>query len=112
MSLENGWINTYRICDSNSVVCGEMICATCGGKIENELYLMRDRVNFKHRGNETDEVYLYHKNCKTGKKFTKMWETHEKEVNAEKEALTKRNAKLVELRNEISAWGFNEDDLF
>jgi len=112
MSLENGWSNEYTICNSETWVCGGMICATCGKKIESGLYLRRDRTNFKHRGNETDEVYLYHRECKKGKKFDKMWGTHEKEVEAKKEALTKRNAKLVELRKEISACGFDEDDLF
>ena len=62
-----------------------MICDTCGKKIKNELYLRRDRKNFKHRGNETDEVY----ECKTGKKFSKMWESYEKEVESEEKEFTK-----------------------
>jgi hypothetical protein len=112
MSLENGWSNEYRIVDANSCVCGDMICSKCGNKIENELYLRRERTNFKHRGNETDEVYLYHKDCKIGKKFSKMWETHDKKVKDEETAYNKRETKRLELITEISAWGFDENDLF
>lgn len=89
-----------------------MICSKCGNKIKNEHYLILERTNFMHRGNETDEVYLYHKKCVTGKKLSKVWETHEKRVEAEKEAMRKRNSKIHELRKEISEWGLHKNDLF
>jgi len=74
MSFENGWRATY---DIGKVIKGSnIICDKCGKKIRS-LYLRKLRTNFKHRGNETDETYFYHKSCKLNHK---IWDEHKREI--------------------------------
>ena len=92
MSLENGWSNVYSIADSRVMTCGNMICDKCGKKIRG-LYLIRDRTNFKHRGNETDERYIYHRECRKNK----AWDEYEKnkEEAKRKENEYNKNVRVV-----------------
>jgi hypothetical protein len=47
-------------------------CKNSGDKIEDE-FLVVERTNFKHRGNETDESFVY--NRKTSpERYKKVWE--------------------------------------
>lgn len=51
----------------------------------NDVSLFVSRVNFKHRGNETDELYKYNRESSPSK-FNKVWRKYDKEIeNAIKE---------------------------
>jgi len=108
----SGWNNTYRISHAKDII-SDVICDTCGKMIHgNSLFLVRERSNFKHRGNETDEVYYYHKECRTSKKLKKLWGNYYKKLKEEKELENKREIKRKELIHDINLWGFNKYDLF
>lgn len=66
-------------------------CKNSGEKIEEE-FLVIDRTNFKHRGNETDECFVY--NRKTSpERYKKVWQKWDelKETKKKKvESIAKR----------------------
>lgn len=46
-------------------------CGNSGEKIEDE-FLVINRTNFKHRGNETDECFVYNRST-SPEKYLKVW---------------------------------------
>jgi len=107
---DNGWTESYYISHARSHRVGNMKCSKCEEKIKsNNWFLIRNRANWKHRGNETDECYIYHRNCSS---VTEIWDKHDIKLKANKIATKKREAKLIELANEIAKLGFTCDELF
>lgn len=105
---DSGWRNYYQIANSNGTRCGNMKCHKCKKTIKGN-YLIRDRQNFKHRGNETDERYLYHRDCSNNKS---VWEKFDKEQIERKNELKLYNKRKKEVLDLIEKYGFDADDLF
>jgi hypothetical protein len=104
------WANDYSISHSDGMRCGNMKCDKCEEEIEG-FYLIRDRTNFKHRGNETDERYIYHEKCSpTG--TSRHWDNYRESCAEEEKKEAKREIKRLELIKDIRKWGFDEEDLF
>jgi hypothetical protein len=60
---ESRWINTYTVIPKRRM---RLIrnCHKCKKRIHgNSNCVLRERKNLRHRGNETDEAYLYHVKC-------------------------------------------------
>lgn len=106
---KDGWFNTHHIGNADSIRCGNMICSRCGEKIDSGDYLIRERKNFHHRGNETDETYIYHRECS---KEYKIWEEHDKKTEQSHAEASKREAKWKQLIAQIEEWNFTEEELF
>jgi hypothetical protein len=69
---ETGWINTYTIIQKNRMPLIHK-CHKCKKRIRgNSNCVLRERTNWKHRGNETDEAYLYHFKCSPKKNIKDM----------------------------------------
>lgn len=70
---ETGWIVKAYIetKETTNISLEYCKCSKCNGKLWDR-YLMIIRTNFKHRGNETDEVNVYHKKC-TSKRYLRLW---------------------------------------
>lgn len=105
---DSGWRNYYQIANSNGTRCGDMKCHKCKKTIKGN-YLIRDRQNFKHRGNETDERYLYHRDCSNNKS---VWEKFDAEQIERKNELKLYNKRKKEVLGLIKKYGFDADDLF
>lgn len=106
----DGWSNTYSVAHASTVRCADMTCDKCGRKIrKNSYYLILDRTNFKHRGNETDERYLFHRDCSPVKQ---VWENHDRELVNSKKRAEEREARIADLKIEIGLLGLSECDLF
>jgi len=104
---DNGWFNTYNIANSEYISCGYMRCHKCKKKIEGD-FLIKDRKNFLHRGNETDERYLYHRECSSHKGAWKKFDRLMREKEEEYKLMEERDKKVKEL---IEKYGIDEDDL-
>ena len=105
---DTGWRNYYQIANSNGTRCGNMKCHKCKKTIQGN-YLIRDKQNFMHRGNETDERYLYHRNCSNNKS---IWENFDREEAERKDKLKLRQKQKKEVMALINKYGFEADDLF
>lgn len=60
----------------------DFTCSNSGEKIEEE-FLVIDRKNFKHRGNETDECFVYNRET-SPEKYKKVWEKWDEKKEAKK----------------------------
>jgi|SRR5690625_2102066 len=105
---DSGWRNYYRIANSEEMSCGNMKCYKCKKTIKGD-YLIRDRQNFKHRGNETDERYIYHRECSNNKS---VWENFDKEQIERENELKLYEKRKKEVLDLIEKYGFDADDLF
>ena len=112
MKNDDGWNNHYRITHASGMRVGIMKCSNkkCGKTIRSDsYYLIKERTNFKHRGNETDECYIYHRDCSP---VTNVWKAHDKELREQEKSFKIREAKRLELVAEINEWEFDNEDLF
>lgn len=66
----NAWIEVKKNSTFGSI--DEWKCDNSGKKLEPEC-LFVSRTNFKHRGNETDELYMYNRES-TPNKYAHVWE--------------------------------------
>lgn len=74
-NYETGWTEIAFIevkNNSSYSFIGDFVCEISGEKLEKECLLVV-RTNFKHRGNETDELLTYNRNS-TPEKYRKVWE--------------------------------------
>ena len=60
-------------------------CDKSGDKLESECLLV-SRQNFKHRGNETDELYKYNRNS-TPIEYASVWENWDETKESKKEEI-------------------------
>ena len=73
------WIEVKK--NSTFAFIDEFKCDASGKKLEAEC-LMISRTNFKHRGNETDELYKYNR-YSTPDEYASVWEEWDK-IKADK----------------------------
>jgi hypothetical protein len=105
---DDGWRNYYQVTNSEGVTCGDMKCHRCKDTIEGN-YLIRDRTNFKHRGNETDERYLYHRECSDNKT---VWEDFDKTEVELANYINLKETQKKEVLDLIKKYELEVDDLF
>lgn len=84
-----------------------MRCSKCGNTISGD-YLIKDRTNFLHRGNETDEHYIYHRECSP---VSTVWLKFDEDAIEYSRALAEREIKRKECLSFISEKGFSLDEL-
>lgn len=77
----------------------EFKCKNSGEKIEEE-FLVIERTNFKHRGNETDECFVYNRSS-SPQRYIKVWEKWD-ELKEEKKKKVKNIAKRYNFKVVIS----------
>lgn len=56
------------------------------GKKLDKVSLFVSKTNFKHRGNDTDELICYNRES-TPEKYSKVWERYDEEVESAKEEI-------------------------
>ncbi len=74
--IQEAWSDHYKICNSETTLCGTMICEKCKREIEG-LYLVQDRINCLLRGNENDEKH----DRQISELYQKIKELEEKKYN-------------------------------
>ena len=77
----------------------EFKCKNSGEKIEEE-FLVIERTNFKHRGNETDECFVYNRSS-SPQRYIKVWEKWD-ELKEEKKKNVENIAKRYNFKVVIS----------
>lgn len=85
---KTGWITTAWIevkKNSTFAFINEFKCDKSGKKLEAECLLV-SRVNFKHRGNETDELYKYNRDT-TPDEYASVWEDWDEIKESKKEEI-------------------------
>lgn len=97
--IENGWIEVKSI--STYAWINEFRCRVSNNLIEEES-LFIERKNFKHRGNETDELHCYNRSS-TPDKYKEIWEEWDCEkslaIDRVKNTLVRFNIKINEIIN-------------
>ena|SRR5699024_81685 len=73
------WVEVKK--NSTYAFIDEFKCDKSGEKLEEECLLV-SRTNFKHRGNETDELYKYNRET-TPSEYASVWEEWD-EIKASK----------------------------
>jgi hypothetical protein len=68
------WIEVKK--NSTFSFIDEFKCHLSGSKLEAE-FLMVSKTNFKHRGNETDELYSYNRHT-TPSEYADAWDSWDK----------------------------------
>lgn len=106
--IKEAWRNYYSVASSEVVTCGDMICYKCKEKIIGD-YLIQDRTNFRLRGNEHDERYLFHRKCS---ETNGKWANFDKEKEEYKAARIARESQIKEVRDLIEKYKLDADDLF
>lgn len=87
------WIEVKR--NSNYAFINEFKCDKSGRNLEAECLLV-SRTNFRHRGNETDELYKYNR-ATTPSEYKIVWEEWD-EIKASKNEEIKAIAKEFNLK--------------
>jgi len=105
MSFEDGWRTTYDI--GKIIESSNLVCHKCNKKIKGT-YLRELRTNFKHRGNETDYAYFYHKSCKPNHK---IWDEHKRALEQIKIKEYEYKKKLEEVTDLIEKNNISISDL-
>ena len=106
--IKKAWNNYYSVSNSEGMRCGNMTCHKCKEKIEGD-YLIQNRSNWMHRGNETDECYLFHRKCSES---NKAWEKKKKKQKEHQEANLIRENQIKEVKSLMRKYGLDADDLF
>lgn len=77
------WIEVKK--NSTFAFIDEFKCDKSGRELEAE-YLLISRTNFRHRGNETDELYKYNRDS-TPVEYMSVWESWDKLKDLKKEEI-------------------------
>lgn len=77
------WIEVKET--STFAFINEFKCDKSGNKLEAECMLV-SRQNFKHRGNETDELYKYNR-ATTPEEYASVWEEWDEIKDSKKEEI-------------------------
>jgi len=104
----SGWKNYYQVAHSDYLRCGLMECVRCKLPIVG-YYLIRERKNFLHRGNETEQQFLFHRGCNPSHP---MWKEFDKLQELNEKTKVERDKVLDGLHRTINEWGFSQDELF
>ena len=88
--------NVYSVRDGSWDRFVSMICTKCGEKITDELYLRHDIFPIRARGNEQNEMFLYHRHCSDS---NPQWMYYQKKVLLEK--LTLLTTKREEIQKQL-----------
>jgi len=105
---DDGWNNYYSTSNSSGMRCGNMKCHKCKKSIRGN-YLIQDRSNNRHRGNETDERYLYHRKCSSDNNVWKVLDIEQKQAKYNEKL---RREHIKEVSTLIEKYELDVDDLF
>jgi hypothetical protein len=102
--IEDGWRNYFSVANSDVMICGSMICHKCKNTISGD-YLIQDVQNFRLRGNEHDERYLFHRKCSVeNTEWNRLDKNRLKEIQERQEL----NNRISEVNGLITKYGLSE----
>lgn len=99
--IKNAWRDHYKVSNSESMRCGNMICDKCEKEIKGD-YLVQERSNFLLRGNENDKCYIFHRKCSED---NIKWKEFDEENIANEKAMEVKKTQIKEVNDLILKYG-------